>query len=195
MRNKLHKLFSILLLIYTLVACNSEPTQTIEVTRSIPQTVEVTRLVSQTEIATRIVNEIITATPDSPVVTEQPCQPNADALLIDGGIVIVQYYTLLDYGLFEEAYQLLSSSAQSPRSLEDFVAGAEMAFETVQIVTVQFSSEDSDRQKQFYVEIVAEGEGGMSGSVPNGIVQHLWLKVIQENGEWRIDSFNTAPNP
>ena len=206
MESKPHKLFLALLLVCVLVACSSETIQTMEVTRSVLQTVEVTRIVPQTVIATQIIPIIATTTPEPLTPAVQTSQPSTDTLLIDGGIVIVQYYTLLDQGLFEEAYQLLSSSAQSPQSVEDFVAGAKMAFKTVNVITVQPynewasrrgypPSEDPDGQKRFYVEIVAEGESGMSGSVPNGVVQHLWLGVVQENSEWKIDSFSTAPNP
>lgn len=52
---------------------------------------------------------------------------------------------------------------------------------------------ESGDERRFYVQIIAEGEGGMSGAIPNGALQTIFLTLINEDGEWKIDSFATSP--
>lgn len=125
-----------------------------------------------------------------------------------GVVTITEYYTLLDNELFEEAYQILSSSAQghSKNQLE-YVEIAQLVFETVEIVNVQplviwrreqgilsTTTPDHDDNINFLVQIRSWGKDGMSGSVKNGDLQTLFLTVIKEDGEWKIDSFATSPS-
>lgn len=190
----------ILLLTFLLTACGngSGAIQTVEVTRLVPQTIEVTRIVRQTAITTPVTEAAILSTAES--------QPVQDSGYYDGIIVITQYYTFLGHGLYEEAYQLLGPSATSHSpSLEDYVNMAKMSFRTVEIVAIQPLYEwkkqqvdpsitpDPQNEKRFFVQIRAWGEGEMSGSVVSGTLQTLFVTVIQENGEWKIDSFATGP--
>lgn len=196
----------ILLLTFVLTACSSGTIQTVEVTRIMPQPVEVTRIVQQTVIATRVVEESIATTPESAVSNATETQPVQDSGYYDGIIVITQYYTFLGHGLYEEAYQLLSSSAQSPQSLEDYVTNKQSAFKTVEIIKIEpyyvavekqggKAKPDPVDKKRFAILIKAWGQGNMSGSVESGSLQTLFLTLIQENGKWKIDSFSTAPLP
>jgi hypothetical protein len=187
------------LLTFALTACSSSGAiQAVEVTRIVPQTIEVTRIVQQTAITTPVAEAVI--------LSPTECQPVQDSGYYDGIIVITQYYTFLGHSLYEEAYQLLGPSAtrHSP-SLEDYVNMAKMSFKTVEIVAIQPLYEwkkqqgepsitpDSQIEKMFFVQIRAWGEGEMSGSVVSGTLQTLFVTVIQENGEWKIDSFATGP--
>lgn len=52
---------------------------------------------------------------------------------------------------------------------------------------------DTLDEKRFFVQIIAWGEGRMSGSVMSGDLQTLFITLVQENGEWKIKSFATAP--
>jgi hypothetical protein len=47
----------------------------------------------------------------------------------------------------------------------------------------------------FFVQIIAEGEGIMSGSAVSGEVQTLFITVIREDDQWMIDSFSTGLTP
>ena len=138
------------------------------------------------------------STPDSQVLL--------DTAYYDGILVITQYYTFLGHGLHEEAYRLLSTSEQNHTNAEDYVKNTRMAFKTVEIISIQpyyvaviqqggqATSDLSDR-KRFVAKIRAWGEGNMSGSVTNGTLQTLFLALVQEEGQWKIDSFATAPLP
>ena len=129
-----------------------------------------------------------------------------DTAYEDGIIVITQYYTFLGNGLHEQAYSLLSASRQNFRSFDQYVKNTRIAFKTVEIISIQpyymfvsqqggqFTPDHSDG-KQFVVKIRAWGEGNMSGSVSNGVLQILFLDLVQEDGKWKIDSFATAPFP
>lgn len=121
-------------------------------------------------------------------------------------VVITQYYTFLGHGDYEEAYQLLSSFArQRSPDLEEYVQSRKRWFKEVQIIAVRPLYVDVERQggryrqpdtvdeKRFYVQIIAWGEGRMSGSAVSGELQTLFLTLVQEKGEWKIKSFDTAP--
>lgn len=203
MKKQHYRLGLCLLAIFILSACSEQSIQTVEVTRLVPQTVIATRGAPQTVVVTptRQLTRTSTLPPTlTPTVENQPTR------YYDGVIVITQYYTFLGNGLYEEAYHLLSSSAQKPHSLEDYIVTKSINFHTVQIITIQPFDEwrrqqdahftpDPPTRPRFFVQIIATGEGGMSGSAINGTVQDLFLTVIQENGEWKIDDFATGPVP
>jgi hypothetical protein len=123
----------------------------------------------------------------------------------DGIILITKYYTYLDLGLFEEAYNLLSASNQGYRDKEDWLEIAPSIYISVRIIKIEpffiFSRQHSNNTptpemgdvRRFYVEIIPEGEGAMSGSVMNGVVSSQFISLIQENSAWKIDRFATAP--
>jgi len=179
--------------------------QTVEVTRVVPQTVEITRIVQQTVIATPIVEESTDSTLELPMISATP-RTDINPDYFDGVIVITQYYTFLGNGLYEQAYQLLSASAQNARSLEDYIEMASHAFKAVEIDSIlpyyivveqqggQITPDPSNK-KRFAVQIKSWGEGNASGSQPNGVPQDLFLGLVLEDGKWKIDSFATAPLP
>lgn len=194
----------ILLLTLLLVACGAEAIQTVEVTRLVPQTIEVTRLVPPAGIATHANQAVVTITPKPEILATADSLYHLDRGYYDGIVVITQYYTLLGHNLYNEAYQLLGSSAkQHSPNLEDYVSMARQSFKAVEIVTIEpctvwlelqggHPRPDSESEKCFAVEIRAWGEGGMSGSVISGELQLLFLTLVLENGEWKIDSFATG---
>ncbi len=122
-----------------------------------------------------------------------------------GIVAITEYYTLLDNGLYEEAYQILSSSAQlHSQSQVEYVEIAKLAFETVEIDNVQplvvwqreqgiaSITPDQEDKIRFFVQIRAWGKGDMSGSVKSGDLQTQYLTLVKEDSEWKIDSFATG---
>jgi hypothetical protein len=192
-------------MIVSLTACAGKTPGVVEVTRVIPQTVEVTRVIPQTVIATRLVQVTAASTPEPlSAAAGTPGPVDIDPAYYDGIIVITQYYTFLGHGLHRDAYQLLSSKAQKPQSIEEYVNNKEKAFKTVNIITIQpyylwangrgkQEPPETGDERRFYVQIKAWGEGNMSGSVVNGRLQTLFLTLIKEDGEWKIDTFATAP--
>jgi len=178
----------------TLAACSSQDAQIVEVTRIVPQTVEVTP-----KAMDAIPEPDMTATP-------QPT-PLLDRKYYDGVILITQYYTFLGNSLYEEAYQLLGSSAKvHAPDPEDYVTDCQRWFQEVEIVSIQPFTvwsqqhggpprQDSEDQIYFAVEIRAWGEGRMSGSAVSGELQLLFLGLVIEDGAWKIDSFATALTP
>jgi hypothetical protein len=118
--------------------------------------------------------------------------------------VLTRYYTFLGHGLPEEAYMLLSENSRSSRTLEDFVRYGDMWFRTVEIVSIipfheavrlqgGISTPDPPNKRMFTVEIRAWGEGKMSGSRMSGDLQLLFITLVLEDGNWKIDHFATAP--
>lgn len=172
-----------------LAGCTSNTAQTIEVTRLVLQTVQVT----------------VITTPE-PVEGNHTLSPNS-AVYFEGIVLIAKYYQLLDQALYEDAYQLLGVSAkQHSPNLENYVASSTRAYKSVKIVGIQPYDEwirqqghkpplDPKLMNVFYVQIIAEGEGAMSGSAISGEVQTLFITVVLEDDKWRIDSFSTGLVP
>lgn len=197
------KLIPYLLLAIVMTACNSGVVKTVEVTRLVPQTIEVTRIAPQTAMVTQGIVNISPQETDPLIALSESIM---DTRYYDGIIVLSQYYTFLGYGLYAEAYQLLSESAQSPQSLEDYVVYQGLAFQEVEIVSILpfyvaveglggYAQPDREYRMRFAVQIRAWGEGGMSGSRLNGELQELFLELILEDGSWKINTFATAPIP
>jgi len=200
------KILSVLVLTLIITACNNGAVQSGEVTRSVPQAVEVTRIVQETVVASQVTEEVVVTTPEAALSNTTEPQPILDTGYYDGIVVITQYYTFLGHNLYEDAYQLLGNSAQSHSpTLDGYVNMAKMSFKKVDIISIQPLNEwkkqqgdlsitpDSQNVKRFFVQIRAWGEGEMSGSVVSGTLQTQFLTVIQENNEWKIDSFATSP--
>jgi len=194
MNNRTSKPALFLLLAFVFSACNSESSQTVQTSQATLQTETATTPPRQATDTWYLK----TATPILPT-------PSPDDLgYFNGVIVITEYYTFLGHGLYEDAYQLLSSSAQV-YPVEDFVKSKQQAFRKVEILTIQpyhvfvkeqgghLRSFDSKNMRRFYVQIMAWGEGTMSGSRMSGEVQTLFLRLVKEDGEWKIDEFGTAP--
>ena len=194
MKKKIYIIVIFLLLMLVASACNSGDAQVIEVTRVVLQTVIVTQMIKPTIDTTQEPTSEASVTPKLII----------DPAYYDGIVVITQYYTFLGHGLYEEAYRLFSSEAQQPRSLEDYVDGAARFFKTVEIHGIQpFDFWLAQQGKtpwpspqgelRFVVNITAWGVGEMSGSVPSGQPQTLFISMVHENDGWKIDKFSTAP--
>ena len=192
-------IFMLLTAFSLLTACTGNAVKMVEVTRLVPQTVQVTRIIPHTVQPTAIVTLKI----GTPVVIRT--ELNQNTAYYEGIIVLAQYYTLLDQRLFEQAYQLLSSSNQDATTLEEFLTGHEaVSVCTYKLISVQPYGDwaknqglkpllDTEIMKRFYIRVYAEGEEGMAGSVANGI-HTFFATLVWENGEWKIFSINTSPN-
>lgn len=161
-------------------------------------TVEVTRIIPQTVIATQIVKETIVYTQGSNSSFE------IDPAYYDGILTVAQFYTYLGHGHYAEAYQLFSEEAKRPHTLEEYMQGASQAFKKVEIQAIhpyayELLLQDATpwpspaNELRLVVHITAWGQGAMSGSVPSGQPQTLFISLVKENGEWKIDKFRTAP--
>ncbi len=190
-----------LLLAFVFTACDSVK-QTVEVTRLVPQTVEVTEIVTQVVAAPQIIQATATELSEPVSSIPQGPLPDLDTAYYDGIITITQYYTFLGQGLYEEAYLLLSSSAQA-YPLQDYIKYQKDSFKIVKIISIRpfnlranplRSTPDPKNRKWFSVTIYAEGEEGWSGSVPNG-EQSFYVAIIQESGIWKIDKWATGIAP
>jgi hypothetical protein len=197
MKKKSLEISVILLLAVVLSACGSKSPQIANATPLVPQTAKATTAMPQSIAAPTIIETV-----PSKAVT----QPYQDLGYYDGIVVITQYYTYLGHGLYEEAYQLLSSSArQHSPDIGEYVQNGKQWFRKVQIIAVRplyvdverqggrYSPPDSLDEKRFMVQIIAWGEGRMSGSAVSGDLQELFITLAKENGEWKIKSLATAP--
>jgi len=163
------------------------------------------------EAVSREENAVRTGTPEA-ALTRMPAgtttlEPDVvlDPAYYEGIVVITRYYTYLGHGLHEEAYGLLSEDQRRYRSLEEYCDLARDAFRIVDIISIMPFHEsvrlqggrvtvpDTPLRKRYAVQIKAWGEGAMSGSRMSGELQLLFITLILENGEWRIDGFATSP--
>ena len=200
MKKRTYKTILILLLALILYACNGNISQTTEITAStsttfnstIPPTITYTA--TPTRRPATATWYLKTATPILPT------PPPDDTGYYDGVIVITQYYTFLGHGLYEEAYRLLSSSAQV-YSVEEFAKQKQLSFKKIKILTIKpffviankgggyRRSYDSMNMRQFYVSYSTWDEGSMPGSTMNGQAWTFFIWLVIEDGEWKIDKF------
>ena len=191
-----------LILLFMIAACTADR-QVVEVTRPVLQTVVVTQL------ATRIITEYVTTTPIpthtpvpiSPTDTMEPT-PVVSLSSTDGRIVVIQYYTLLSYHLYDQAYQLFSANWKAQYPEDKFLFAAANFYKFVKVLEMIPAKEEMQRDGAnwqavsdniYYVEIYAEGENGMSGPFVNG-KQTLYVLVTEENGDWKIDAWGNSVN-
>ena len=199
---KSFSILGVLIMLFMIPACTAGQ-QVVEVTRPVLQTVVVTQL------ATQIITEYVTTTPIpthtpipiSPTDTLEPT-PVVSLSSPDGRIVVIQYYTLLSYHLYDQAYQLFSASWKAQYPEDKFLFAAANFYRFVKVLEVTPAKEEMQRDganwqavsdNVYYVEIYAEGENGMSGPFVNG-KQTLYVLVTQENGDWKIDAWGNSAN-
>lgn len=93
----------------SMVSCSQPRIQTDSV-----KELKATRLIPGIVLATQALEATVTATPhtENTITTYclQPPSIGKEIILTSPEIMIVQYYTLLDIGLYDEAYNFLSSS-------------------------------------------------------------------------------------
>jgi hypothetical protein len=193
-------------LISILISACSPAVQTVEVTRIVPQTVVVTQLVQAPVTMTPLPSD--TPAPPTPTFapTTTPEPPHViDLSKQDGNIVIVQYYTLLDLHLYEQAYDLLSRSNVYRRSDDQFKAQyMEQNRINSKVVKILQLYRYKDYLKQngrdaskisdnwYLIQLYAEGENGLAGESPNGVQPGLFIHIAMENGTWKIDEFSST---
>ena len=197
MDKKICIIILVLLSVPGLTACNTGH----------PRVTETSRVIAATATATEQKWVFPTATLRriAPIIPTPPAE--VDPEYYDGIIAITQYYTFLGHSLYEEAYQLLSLSARKwMPSVEDYVTMAKVNFKTVKIIMIQplyINSmnqggrfrPDPKGQRRFFVQIIAWGEGNMSGSRMSGELQDLFITLVKEEEGWKIDYFATSPPP
>ena len=148
MRKKIIIMATCLLMSVLASAC-SPTLQTVEVTRVVPQTVVVTQLVTQivrVNITTTPIpadtpvpgtpTPLPTDTPGSDILTPLPTQVLDMSKQQDGSIVILQYYTLLDMHLYDQAWQLYSTEYQTPAHKKNFFEGTQYFYKVIKVLKV-----------------------------------------------------------
>lgn len=184
--------------------------QTVEVTRLVPQTIEVTRIVQQPtitpepEAATTFTEPA--GTPLSVTVQEGSSSFQLDPEYFKGLVILTEYYTLLDHGLYEESYQLLSSSQQQRYSFEDYSSFYKHDLKTIKIRSILpynfYLTQQELPARQIppgelrYITLMTAFHYGAAWNVggtpvPDDVTGFETL--VLENGEWKIDQFNTSP--
>ena len=179
MNNRTSKIALLLLFAIFLTACSSEPSQTVQATRTTTPT-ETSTATPREATATWYLK---TATP------VLPTPPPDDIGYSEGIIVITEYYTFLGHGLYEEAYKLKSSSAKERYRLEEYIENGKKWFKKVELISIvpQHSNRDSMNKRIYVVSFIAWGEGRLSGAAISGEVQTVYLTLIKEEGEWKIE--------
>jgi hypothetical protein len=198
------------LLVSVLASACSPTLQTVEVTRVVPQTVVVTQLVTQivrVNITTTPIpadtpvpgtpTPLPTDTPGSDILTPLPTQVLDMSKQQDGSIVIVQYCTLLDMHLYDQAWQLFSTEYQTPARKKNFFEGTQYFYKVIKVLKVvpfnewliqNGSPSSKDNINKYHVELYGEGYGAFSGANENGRYG-ITIQVTLENNEWKISGF------
>lgn len=167
-------------------ACNGTPAQTVEVTRLVPQT--------------SVVTQIITATPRP---SETPGNPqNQAAVVNEAEIALIQYYTLLNYHMFPEAYQFYSQYWPGGLQSYDQWIKVVSTITSVKILAIlpfnEYAKkygypllEDRANFSTLGVEIIMYGKNNMVGSALSGEEQFFFVDMSLDNGLWKIYSMQT----
>jgi hypothetical protein len=134
---------------------------------------------------------------------ESPNFDTSDQGYFMGVLAISEYYTLLDNGLQEEAYKMLSLEAQKATPRSQYVETQKKNLKSVQIVTaeplrvweeqqgIEYRATDLVNRINFYVQIRVSAEENTPAS------QTLYLTLVLTEPEhlWKIDTFATELIP
>lgn len=192
------------------IAPSSEETlsvpQTLEVTRLVPQTIEVTRIVQQpiipTESESTTTSTESTVTPLSIAVQAGSFSVQMDPAYFDGFIVLMQYYTLLDHGLFEEVLPLYSSSLLKKSGGGNF----ESDLKSVEVRSIRpynyWRAQQGlppqpipENEIRYIVGTIVfhKAPAWNQGETPTPDEQTRFVSLILEDGEWKLNEFNSSP--
>jgi hypothetical protein len=144
-----------------------------------------------------------------PAVHESPNFDRSDQGYFMGVLVISEYYTLLDNGLQEEAYKMLSLEAQKATPRSQYVEAQKKNLKSVQIITIEplrvwkeqqgieYRVMDLVNRINFYVQIRVSAEENTPTSAQTGELQTLYLTLVLTEPEhaWKIDTFATELVP
>lgn len=140
---------------------------------------------------------------------ESPNFDTSDQGYFMGVLVISEYYTLLDNGLHEEAYKMLSLDAQKATPRSQYVETQKKNLKSVQIITaeplrvwkeqqgIEYRATDLVNRINFYVQIKVSAEENTPASAQTGELQTLYLTLVLTEPEhlWKIDTFATELVP
>lgn len=181
-----------LLMTSLLVGCDSIPIKQVEVTRIVRETVVITEASPTATIAPI---QTQTQTPE-PVDKSIFSVENSELR-----ILVTKYYVLLDYGLYEEAFNLLDPSSQQNRKLEEYVEGSSVIYDQVKLLRVEAYDEYTKRAgldklippegiNYVHVDLMAFHKGAKPDE---GVIQQLFIELKKTDNEWRINKFATSP--
>jgi len=124
----------------------------------------------------------------------------------DGLIILTEYYTLLDHGLYEESYQLLSSSQQKLYPLDTYVGFYKHDLKSIQIKGILPYNyfllrqgvppmQDPPNELRYFTFTTAYHNGPAWNDEGTPIPHDTtgFETLILENNEWKIDQLNTSP--
>lgn len=117
-------------------------------------------------------------------------------------IALIQYYTLLNYHMFQEAYQFFSPFR--PGGLQSYERWIETASRIISVKILSIMPyneyakkygypllEDRPGFSTFGVAIIMVGKDAMVGSALSGEKQSFFVNMSLENGLWKIYSMQT----
>jgi hypothetical protein len=145
-------------------------------------------------------------TPDIVTIQTGSASFQLDPDYFKGLIILTEYYTLLDHGLYEESYQLLSAAQQKRTSFEDYVAYHSTDTKALEIKGILPYNYDriqkglparqippGELRYFVFVTIYHNGLTWNKGSIPMPDDKTGFQALVLENNEWKVDKFNTSP--
>jgi hypothetical protein len=189
-----------------LVACGNEKSTDIKPTPYAQQTVEVTRI-GQQVVTLPALNKpssrpklLVT---NSPILVQGATKSiELNTAYFDGSAVIGRYYTLLNYGLYDEIPSLFSSTLLQKiggkyleRNIKSVRVRSIYPYSLWQAETGLPIQNIPDDELRFIVGITMfhEGAGWNPGGTPQPDEQTRFISLVFESNEWKIDEINSSP--
>lgn len=178
--------FLMLSLCCFLAACSILPSQNDNPTQTAPQILDNNTYAKNTNINTV-----------TPIV-----QQSFSSEVSEVEIAIIQHYTLLNYHLYQEAYQFLSQKKSGGQQSFDQWIKIASTITSVKILSVipyneyakKFGYKLIDEKqnfKTFGISLIMYGKDAMVGSVSSGEKQFFFVNMSLDDEEWKIYSFQT----
>ena len=197
-----------LLFALTLAACQGQISPGATETPCVPQTVEVTRLVQPPTVTSESGTATTTAEPTSPSlpVSVQAISSSVkiDAAYFDGIVVLTKYFTLLDHGLYEEVFPMYSSSFLK-RYEKYETKKIEINLKSVKVISIRpynywrvqqgLPPQPIPENEIRYIvglTVVYDIASMNVGGTPTPYGQTRFASLVLENGEWKINEFNSS---
>jgi len=208
MNNRHLLIATALLFALTLAACQGQPAPGTAESPCAHQTIEVTRLVQPPTVTSE--PGIATAEPTSPSlpVSIQAISSSVqmDAAYFDGIVVLTKYFTLLGHGLYEESYQMLSASQQKRYDFEGYSSFYAESYNSLEVDVIKpynyWLAQQGlppqpipENEIRYIIGMTAfhKGAAWNVGGTPTPYSSTGFVSLILENGEWKINEYNSAP--
>jgi hypothetical protein len=119
-------------------------------------------------------------------------------------IMVIEYYTLIEHGLYRDAYDLINPMSPQKPGFDQYSEQVKVIYNKLDLLTVEPYPKwaernglrelpTSDEIQYFYVELLAWSKSETSSDSTSSVEQHMFIKLKKEGDGWTIYSFATNP--